>query len=93
MSPLVTALHYLRPWQFHLSLFLACAIVVWMCARGLAVLHRKGTRVGFGRAFTFLLGVALSYAALQTYLDFTRRHEPLRPDRPAATRGLIQESA
>jgi putative membrane protein len=74
MSPLVTDLHYLLPWQFYPSVFLACAIVVWLYARGLFVLRRRGTRVGFGRAFTFYAGVALSYAVLQTYVDFLAQH-------------------
>jgi putative membrane protein len=74
MSPLVTDLHYLLPWQFYPSVFLACAIVVWLYARGLVVLRRNGSPVGFGRAFTFLLGVALNYAVLQTYVDFLAQH-------------------
>jgi putative membrane protein len=74
MSPLVTDLHYLLPWQFYPSVFLACAVVVWLYARGLVVLRRRGTRVGFGRAFTFYFGVALSYAVLQTYVDFLAQH-------------------
>ena len=74
MSPLVTDLHYLLPWQFYPSVFLACIIVVWLYARGLAALRRNGTRVGLGRAFTFFLGVALNYAVLQTYVDFLAQH-------------------
>jgi putative membrane protein len=37
-------------------------------------LRRGPDRVGFWRAFTFFLGVALSYAVLQTYYDFLAQH-------------------
>ena len=74
MSPVVTDLHYLLPWQFYPTVFLACVIAVVLYARGLAALRRSGTPVGFGRAFTFFLGIALNYAVLQTYVDFLAQH-------------------
>jgi putative membrane protein len=74
MSPLVTDLRYLLPWQFYPSVFLACAVVLALYVRGLLALRRRGAGVGFGRAFTFFLGVALNYAVMQTYVDFLAQH-------------------
>ena len=74
MSPLVTDLGYLLPWQFSPTVFLTCAIAVTLYVRGLVALGRRGDRVGFWRAFTFFLGVALSYAMLQTYVDYLSAH-------------------
>jgi putative membrane protein len=73
MSPLVD-FGYLLPWQFSPTVFFTCAIAVTLYVRGLAALGRRGDRVGFWRAFTFFLGVALSYAMLQTYVDYLSAH-------------------
>ncbi|HVS76083.1 MAG TPA: cytochrome c oxidase assembly protein [Steroidobacteraceae bacterium] len=70
----MTDLQYLLPWQFSPTVFLTCAVTVALYVRGLVTLRRAGRQVGFWRAFTFLLGVALSYAVLQTYLDFLSQH-------------------
>jgi putative membrane protein len=74
MSPLVRDLRYLLPWQFSPTLFTICAVAVVLYVRGLIALRRSGDPVGFWRAFTFFLGVALSYAVLQTYIDFLSAH-------------------
>jgi len=74
MSPLVTDLRYLLPWQFSPTIFITCAVTVTLYVRGLIALGRGADRVGFWRAFTFLLGVALSYAMLQTYVDYLSAH-------------------
>lgn len=74
MSPLVTDLRYLLPWQFSPTVFVTCAIAVALYVRGLVALRRHGSPVGFWRAFTFLLGVVLNYAVLQTYVDFLAQH-------------------
>ncbi|HJS90868.1 MAG TPA: cytochrome c oxidase assembly protein [Steroidobacteraceae bacterium] len=67
-------LRYLLPWQFSPTVFLTCAVVVVLYARGLLALRRGADRVGFWRAFTFFLGIALNYAVMQTYLDFLAQH-------------------
>jgi putative membrane protein len=74
MPPFVSDLRYLLPWQFSPTVFLISVIVVTLYVRGLRVLRRGQGRVGFWRAFTFLLGVALNYAVLQTYFDFLSQH-------------------
>lgn len=74
LSWLVTDLRYLLPWQFSPTVFLTCAVVVTLYVRGLVVLGRGGTRVGFWRPLTFFLGLALNYAVLQTYIDFLSQH-------------------
>ncbi|MGA7538877.1 MAG: cytochrome c oxidase assembly protein [Steroidobacteraceae bacterium] len=74
MPPLPSDLGYLLPWQFSPTVFLTCAIVVALYVRGLRALRRGADQVGFWRAFTFFLGVALNYAVLQTYVDFLAQH-------------------
>ncbi|MHB8814560.1 MAG: cytochrome c oxidase assembly protein, partial [Steroidobacteraceae bacterium] len=74
MLPLVRDLRYLLPWQFSPTIFTICAVAVALYVRGLIALRRSGDPVGFWRAFTFFLGVALSYAVLQTYIDFLSAH-------------------
>ena len=74
MSLLVTDLGYLLPWQFSPTVFFTCLIALTLYVRGLVALGRRGDRVGFWRAFTFFLGVALSYAMLQTYVDYLSAH-------------------
>jgi putative membrane protein len=74
MPPLLSDLGYLLPWQFSATVFFTCAIVVALYVRGLLALRRGAARVGFWRAFTFLLGIALNYAVLQTYIDFLAQH-------------------
>lgn len=74
MPPFEWDLRYLLPWQFSPTVFLTCAVVVALYARGLLALRHGADRVGFWRAFTFFLGVALNYAVMQTYLDFLAQH-------------------
>lgn len=74
MSPLVTDLRYLLPWQFSPTLFILFALTLALYVRGLRVLGRSGARIGFWRRFTFFLGFALSYAMLQTYVDYLSAH-------------------
>lgn len=74
MPPIASDLRYLLPWQFSPTVFLTCAIAVTLYVRGLIALGHGPDRIGFWRAFTFFLGVALNYAALQTYIDFLSQH-------------------
>jgi putative membrane protein len=74
MSPLVTDLRYLLPWQFSPTVFITCAVTLTLYVRGLTALRSGADRVGFWRAFTFFLGVALNYAVLQTYIDYLSQH-------------------
>jgi putative membrane protein len=74
MPAYVSDLRYLLPWQFSPTVFLICAIVLALYVRGLRARRSGADRVGFWRAFTFFLGVALSYAVLQTYIDFLAQH-------------------
>jgi putative membrane protein len=74
MPPFPSDLGYLLPWQFSPTVFLTCAIIVALYVRGMRALRRGAHRVGFWRALTFFLGVALNYAVLQTYVDFLAQH-------------------
>ena len=74
MPLLVTDLRYLLPWQFSATIFITCAVTVTLYVRGLIALGRGSDRVGFWRAFTFFLGVALCYAMLQSYVDYLSAH-------------------
>lgn len=74
MPPFVTDLRYLLPWQFSPTIFIISAVTVTLYARGLRTLRCGAHPVGFWRAFTFFLGVTLSYAMLQTYVDYLSAH-------------------
>jgi putative membrane protein len=74
MPPFVTDLRYLLPWQFSPTIFILCAATITLYVRGIIALRRGADPVGFWRAFTFFLGVALSYAVLQTYVDYLSQH-------------------
>ena len=74
MSPIVTDLRYLLPWQFSPTVFMTCVVAVTLYVRGLLALGHGADRVGFWRPFIFFLGVALSYAMLQTYVDYLSSH-------------------
>ena len=65
---------YLAPWEFSPTVALVCALTAVLYVRGLAVLRQRGVRAGFWRPFSFLLGLALIYGSLQTYLDFLSQH-------------------
>ncbi|HEY7888378.1 MAG TPA: cytochrome c oxidase assembly protein [Steroidobacteraceae bacterium] len=70
----MTVLRYLLPWQFSPTIFITFAITIALYVRGMMALGRGNDRVRFWRAFTFFLGVALSYAMLQTYVDYLSAH-------------------
>jgi len=74
MPPFVTDLGYLLPWQFSPTIFIITATAVTLYLRGQRALRRNGAPVGFWRAFTFFLGIALCYAMLQTYVDYLSAH-------------------
>lgn len=74
MPPLLTDLRYLLPWQFSPTLFVLTAVTTTLYVRGVVTLRRSGGRVGFWRIFVFFLGLALSYAMLQTYVDYLSAH-------------------
>ncbi len=67
-------LWYLLPWQFSPTVLIVCALTVALYLRGLVTLRRNGAPLGFWRPFVFFLGLALSYAVLQTYFDFLAQH-------------------
>ncbi len=67
-------LAYLLPWQFSPLACVVFALTLVIYVGGLTALHRQGTRIGFWRPFVFFVGLALNYAALQTYFDFLSQH-------------------
>lgn len=67
-------LRYLLPWEFSPTIFIISAVTVTLYVRGIVTLKRGSRRVGFWPAFTFLLGLALNYAMLQTYVDYLSAH-------------------
>jgi putative membrane protein len=69
-----STLSYLLPWEFSPTVLLACLLCAGAYVRGLAALNRRGEPVGFWRPFAFFLGLALNYAALQTYFDYLSQH-------------------
>jgi putative membrane protein len=61
------------PWDFSWAEFLATAIPLWWFLRGLAHTPTQ-QRPSAWRRFSFLLGVALIYAVLQTHFDYMAQH-------------------
>ncbi len=67
-------LSYLLPWDFSPTVLTICVLAIVLYARGLVTLGRAGTRIGFWRPLSFFVGLALSYAVLQTYYDYLAQH-------------------
>lgn len=67
-------LWYLLPWEFSPTVFGGCALAGALYARGLINLRRSGRPVGLWKSTAFFLGVALTYAVLQTYVEFLSQH-------------------
>lgn len=70
----MTDLSYLLPWDFSPTVLAVCVLAAVLYVRGSVTLKRAGTRIGFWRPLSFFLGLALSYAVLQTYVDFLSQH-------------------
>ncbi len=67
-------LTYLSPWEFSPEVLLGClgaAVLYWL---GLRQRRREGERTGFGRTFSFYLGIILIYGVMQTYVDYLSQH-------------------
>jgi putative membrane protein len=71
MLPVV---RYLEPWEFSPTVLAACALPTIAYVRGMRRARRNGETTGFWRPLSFLLGVGLMYAALQTYVDYLSQH-------------------
>ena len=74
IAPMISALGYLAPWEFSPTVAATCSLTAILYVRGMRVRARAGAPVGFWAAFSFLLGLALTYAALQTYVDYLSQH-------------------
>jgi putative membrane protein len=67
-------LTYLSPWEFSPTVLLSClgaAVLYWL---GLRQRRRDGEHTGFGRTFSFYLGIILVYGVMQTYVDYLSQH-------------------
>ena len=71
---MLSELRYLLPWEFSPTVLLSCALCAALYVRGLLRLRRRGRRVGFWSALSFLLGLGLIYGVLQTYYDYLSQH-------------------
>ncbi len=71
---MLSDLRYLLPWEFSPTVLLSCALGAALYLRGLLRLRRRGQRVGFWPALSFLLGLGLIYGVLQTYYDYLSQH-------------------
>ncbi len=67
-------LSWLLPWEFSPTVFIACAGALALYVRGRSVLRRRDVRVPVWATVFLVLGVALDYAALQTYFDYLSQH-------------------
>jgi putative membrane protein len=62
------------PWDFSPTVLLICSLSGAIYARGAAVLKERGMVPGTWRSVAFFTGLALNYAALQTYFDYLSQH-------------------
>jgi putative membrane protein len=63
----------LAPWDFSWVEFLVAAFALWAYLRGLRATGAP-LRPAFGRQLSFLAGVGLTYAVLQTRFDYAAQH-------------------
>ncbi|MGH8149023.1 MAG: cytochrome c oxidase assembly protein, partial [Steroidobacteraceae bacterium] len=69
-----SVLLYLSPWNFSPTVCLTCLVSAVLYARGLGALRTRGEAEGFWMPCAFFVGLALDYAALQTYVDYLSQH-------------------
>jgi putative membrane protein len=75
VSTLVVSIaRWLLPWEFSPTAFSVCALSLALYLRGNAQLARLGESPGAWRQLAFFIGLALDYAALQTYFDYLSQH-------------------
>jgi putative membrane protein len=67
-------LTYLSPWEFSPTVLLSCLVAAVLYWLGLRQRRREGERTGFGRTFSFYLGLILIYGVMQTYVDYLSQH-------------------
>ncbi|MGB6604225.1 MAG: cytochrome c oxidase assembly protein [Steroidobacteraceae bacterium] len=70
----VSVARWLLPWEFSPTAFTICAVSLALYLRGVASLSRRGDSPGAWRQVAFFTGLALDYAALQTYFDYLSQH-------------------
>jgi putative membrane protein len=70
----VSVARWLLPWEFSPTAFTVCALSLALYLRGNAQLARRGESPGTWRQIAFFTGLALDYAALQTYFDYLSQH-------------------
>lgn len=71
---MVSVARWLLPWEFSPTAFTVCALSLVLYLRGDAQLTRLGESTGSWRRAAFFIGLALDYAALQTYFDYLSQH-------------------
>lgn len=67
-------LQYLLPWDFSPTVLTVCTLFAVLYARGALALRQRGLAPGAWRSIAFFAGLALNYAALQTYFDYLSQH-------------------
>lgn len=68
------AIAYLAPYEFSATILVATLAAAGLFARGQWAARRAAEPVGFWRGLSFWLGLALTYAVLQTHLDYLAQH-------------------
>jgi putative membrane protein len=64
----------LTPWEFSPTVLVAFAGAAALFWRGLRRRRQAGLTTGLGRTLSFYVGLLLSYAVLQTYVDYLSQH-------------------
>lgn len=74
-KPLVPSLiTLLTPWEFSPTVLVACVAAGGLFWRGVLRRRHAGLATATGRVLGFFAGLLLTYAALQTYVDYLSQH-------------------
>lgn len=65
---------FVVPYEFSAAVLACCLLAAGGYVLGLIKLHARGHHVALWRTLTFLLGIALIYAVLQTHFDYWAQH-------------------
>ncbi|HKJ71604.1 MAG TPA: cytochrome c oxidase assembly protein [Gammaproteobacteria bacterium] len=68
------AIHYLLPYQASPTLIALTAVAAVLFGRGQLAARRAGEPAGLWRGLSFWLGLAVTYAVLQTPIDYLAQH-------------------
>ena len=73
-SPWAAVAEQLTPWDFSPTVTICTVIAIGLYVAGWIRCRRNGTADSVPRVFSYLLGVTMLYAVLQTHVDYYAQH-------------------